>query len=168
MFNSDASDFQRFAVSSIGAVAVSAACLFGAVGPARAAAVDAPISAAAWQQKVEQKINRNTDDLSMLDGSSKVHKVLLAAKFTADGDFAGAELAQSSGNRRLDSRAKQIVSHIRYPALPTAYRGQAQKVTMRLFFGTNDAAVAEAARREPVQFAWQSNAGGTGTMMSAR
>jgi TonB family protein len=168
MFNIDASDFQRFAVSSIGAVAVSAACLFGAVGPAKAASPSAPVSATAWQKQVERKINSSSDDLSMLDGSSKVHKVLLAANFTADGDFAGVQLAQSSGNRRLDNRAKQIVSHISYPALPTAYRGQAQKVTMRLFFGTNDAAVAEAAHREPVQFAWESNAGAAGAPVAVR
>jgi hypothetical protein len=168
MFNIDASDFQRFAVSSIGAVAVSATCLFGAVGPAKAASPGAPVSATEWQKQVERKINSSSDDLSMLDGSSKVHKVMLAANFTADGDFVGVQLAQSSGNGRLDSRARQIVSHIRYPTLPSAYRGQAQTVTMRLFFGTNDAQVAEAVRREPVQFAWVSNAGGANGAATAR
>lgn len=37
MFRFDAIDFQRIAVSSIGALVLSVACIVGAVGPARAA-----------------------------------------------------------------------------------------------------------------------------------
>jgi len=43
----DKADIQRFLVSTIGALAVSATCIGAAVGPARAAEVRAPLTAAA-------------------------------------------------------------------------------------------------------------------------
>ncbi|SDD21483.1 hypothetical protein SAMN05444678_110120 [Sphingomonas sp. YR710] len=45
MFAFDKSDLQRFAVSSVGALILSTACIVGAVGPARAAEL-APHAAA--------------------------------------------------------------------------------------------------------------------------
>jgi hypothetical protein len=39
----DKTDIQRFLVSAIGALAVSATCVGAAVGPAKAAEVDAPV-----------------------------------------------------------------------------------------------------------------------------
>jgi TonB family protein len=165
MFNFDKSDFQRFAVSSVGALAVSAACLFGAVGPAKAAT---PASATEWQQQVESKISTPGDDLGSFNGAKGVQKVTLAANFTSDGRFAGAQVAQSSGIKGLDYHAKQILRRIHYPALPAAYRGQPTTVTMRLFFGNDSAEVAEAVRRDPVQFAWSTNAGGADGKQLAR
>jgi len=43
----DKTDIQRFLVSAIGALAVSAACVGAAVGPARAAEIRAPLAAVA-------------------------------------------------------------------------------------------------------------------------
>lgn len=43
MFAFDKSDLQRFAVSSVGALILSTACVVGAIGPARAAEL-APLS----------------------------------------------------------------------------------------------------------------------------
>ena len=37
MFTFDKSNFRQFAISALGAVAMSAACVVGAVGPAKAA-----------------------------------------------------------------------------------------------------------------------------------
>ncbi|WP_404712470.1 TonB family protein [Sphingomonas sp. MMS24-J13] len=165
MFSFDKSDFQRFAVSSVGALAVSAACLFGAVGPAKAGT---PITAAEWQKQVESKISAPGDDLAALDGASGVQKVTLAAEFTADGRFAGSRVAQSSGIKVLDFQARQIVRRIHYPALPAAYRGQPTTVTMRLYFGNDSAEVAEAIRHDPVQFAWSTNTGGADGKQLAR
>lgn len=165
MVTFDKSDFQRFAVSSIGALAVSAACLFGAVGPAKAAT---PVSTSEWQQQVEAKISNSDENLSALNGARGVQKVTLAAAFTADGRFAGAKVAQSSGIKGLDFHAKQIVRRIHYPALPAAYRGQPTTVTMRLYFGDDSTEVAEAIRHDPVQFAWSTNAGGADGKQLAR
>ncbi len=166
MFTFDKSDFQRFAVSSVGAVAISATLLLAAAGPAKAASPVAPANAAEWQKQVERKISSSNDDLKELDGTSKVQKVTLAARFTADGDFAGAAVAKSSGNSKLDRKAVQIASSVNYPQLPAAYRGEPQTVTMRLFFGNDSVQVAKAAAREPVQFAFTTNAGGSATAMA--
>lgn len=165
MFTFDKSDFQRFAVSSVGALAVSAACLFGAVGPAKAESA-AP-TAAEWQKQVEYRISSSDDNLSAMDGSNKVQKVTLAANFTADGKFAGVQVAQSSGMKGLDFHAKQIARRVHYPALPAAYRGQPETVTMRLYFGNDSDEVAKTIRRERPQFAWSSE-GGAGDRMIAR
>lgn len=165
MFTFEKSDFQRFAVSSVGAIAVSAACLFGAVGQAKAAT---PASATEWQKQVEGKISSADDNLSALNNSAGVEKVTLTASFAANGRFAGAQIAQSSGNKGLDFHAKQILRHIHYPALPAAYRGQPTTVTMRLFFGNDSAEVAAAVRRDPVQYAWSINAGGANGQLIAR
>jgi hypothetical protein len=43
----DKTDIQRFLVSAIGALAVSATCVGAAVGPARAADIRAPLAAVA-------------------------------------------------------------------------------------------------------------------------
>jgi outer membrane biosynthesis protein TonB len=161
MFKFEKSDFQRFVVSSVGAVAVSSAFLLAAAGPAKAASPAAPVSTAEWQKQVERQISDSNDNLRMIEGSTKVHKVTLAARFTADGDYAGAAVASSSGNLRLDRTAVRIASQVNYPTLPAAYRGQPQTVTMRLFFGNDAAQVARAVARTPVQFAFNSNAGGT-------
>ena len=166
MFNFDKSDFQRFAVSSVGALAVSATCLFGAVAPVKAATPVAP-TVQAWAKNVGAQLSDSNGDKA-LDGTTKVFKVVLAARFTADGDYAGAALAQSSGNAKVDRRAVQVANQVNYPLLPTNYRGQPQTVTMRLFFGTDAEAVMRAAANQPIQLAFAPAAGGAGTRMAAR
>lgn len=169
MITFDKSDLQRFAISSVGAVAVSAAFLLAAAGPARAATPVAAPTASAWQNQVQRKIETGSHDMRVLDGVGQVKNVTLAAHFTADGDYAGAEIAKSSGMTQLDRRAVQIINHVAYPALPVAYRGQAQTVTMRLYFGNDAQKVADAIAKAPVQFAFTpDNAGGAGATMAAR
>jgi hypothetical protein len=157
MVTFDKSDFQRFAISSVGALAVSAACLLGAVGPAKAGT---PMTATQWQQQVESKISAPTSNPGALGSATGVQKVTLAASFTADGRFAGTKVAQSSGLKVVDYEARQIARRIHYPALPAAYRGQPTTVTMRLYFGDDATEVAEAIRHDPAQFAWSTNPGG--------
>src|SRR3982751_1690875 len=113
MFTFDGKDLQRFAVSAVGAVAISAAFLVAAAGPAKAER-PAPANAAEWQKQVERQINASTEDLKVLDGSTKVHNVPLAARFPADGDYAGAAVARSSGIAKLDRQAVQIATKVAY------------------------------------------------------
>jgi len=56
-FKMDRTDIQRFLVSAIGALAVSAACVGAAVGPARAAEIQAPHAAVAH---VSSNASQNT------------------------------------------------------------------------------------------------------------
>lgn len=131
MFNFDTSDIQRIAVSSIGAIALSAACVIAAAGPVKAATPNAPLTVADWQQQVERKI----DGAQERDGPSKLAQAVVAVRFTADGDFAGAGIARSSGDRSIDRRAVRIAQHVSYPALPVGLRGTPRMVEMHLYFG---------------------------------
>lgn len=166
MFKFEKTDFQRIAISSVGALAVSSAFLLAAAGPAKAASPAAPATVAQWQKQVERQISASDVSLKALDASSKVHDVTLAARFTATGDYAGAAVAKSSRNAKLDRTAVLIANRIAYPVLPAAYRGQPQTVTMRMFFGTDADQVARAIARTPVQYAFNSNAGGTAPQMA--
>ena len=55
MFSFDTSDIQRFTVSTIGALVLSAACVISAVGPVRAAENPASISASISQAETVQQ-----------------------------------------------------------------------------------------------------------------
>lgn len=133
MISFNKSDLQRMAVSAIGAFTVSSACIFGAVGPARA---EAPATVPAWQNVVEQRLPgimaRETSRLGDAEGQADV-----ALHFDANGAFAGASLARSTGIPTLDHRAVAIARTLRYPNLPEAMRGRAQDVTLRLNFGVD-------------------------------
>lgn len=131
MFNFDTSDIQRFAVSSIGAIALSAACVIGAAGPVKAATPNTPLTIADWQQQVERKIGSAQER----DGPARLAQAVVAVRFTAEGDFAGASVARSTGDRALDRRAVRIAQHVSYPALPVGLRGTPRTVTMHLYFG---------------------------------
>lgn len=133
-------NIKQVAISSVGALALSATCVFAAVGPARAA--NAPLTTGDWQQAVSQRISSETDSAAAQVHPGKVAETVLALHFTPQGDYAGASVAQSSGNTGIDRHAVALARAVRYPALPAGYRGAAQTVEMRLVFG-DEAAVAK-------------------------
>jgi hypothetical protein len=146
MFTFDQTDFQRTAVSALGAVAVSAAVLFATAAPVKAATLP-PQTTAAWQAQVSDRIAHVSEGRAVRQPSA-LTKADVAAHFTADGDFAGATLVKSSGNRDVDARAVRVAGRIAYPPLPQGYRGQAQTVTLHLYFGDVNAAPAYAALQD--------------------
>lgn len=125
----DKYDVQRIAISAIGAITLSSACVLAAVAPAKA---EAPATLAAWQGQVEQRVAR-ANDMSGAPGA--LTRADVALRFTAEGDFAGARLARSSGSRPIDARAVQVASRVAYPQLPAMMRGSARDVTLRVYFG---------------------------------
>lgn len=145
MITFDKSDIQRFAVSAVGAITLTAASVFAAAAPVKAA--PATLTSAAWQGQVQRQLDA-VQDLGRAD-LSEVRSATLVARFTADGDFAGAALARSSGDNGLDARAVRIANAIDYPALPAGYRGTAQAVTVKLYFGDDAEAVARAQKAQP-------------------
>ena len=132
MFTFDKTDAQRLAVSAIGAIALSAACVAGAVAPANAAT---PSSIGSWKGQVEHRLDNDMDSFSRSMPVGQSGSAVLAVRFTAEGDFAGAEIARSSGNAALDRHAVKVAGQVKYPALPAALQGQPQMVAMRLVFG---------------------------------
>lgn len=126
------SDYRRIAVSALGALAVSATCVLGAVGPARAAA---PASVPAWTAAVENRIDAAAAQDGGRLGPVPYARAEVALHFAADGGFAGASLARSTGIASLDREAVALARTLRYPPLPTELRGVARDVTMRLGFG---------------------------------
>jgi hypothetical protein len=168
MFGFDKSDMQRFVVSSIGAIAVSATCVIAAVGPARAETRNAPLTVADWQHAVQNRIAmiREGNDIYQ---PPKLTVSEVAVKFTADGDYAGTTLAKSSGDRRIDARAIEVASALHYPALPQGYRGAPATVRLALYFGSGTDAIAAYDRlqdRHDVQLAGART--GDGTQTAAR
>lgn len=130
----DKTDVQRFLVSAIGAIAVSATCVGAAIAPAKAADRNAPLTVAAWQAKVEQRID-NAPEGDLVYQPQALAVSTVAVNFTADGDYAGIQLTKSSGDRLVDYRAMNIARAIRYPAMPEGFRGLPTQVRMVLYFG---------------------------------
>jgi hypothetical protein len=128
----DKIDFQRLAISSVGALALSAVCLGAAAAPAKAA--NAPRTAAEWQDDVAHRIQDVREGRSVFV-PSKLTPAAVDVHFSADGDFAGATMAKPTGRKALDARAVAVASRVAYPALPAGFRGQPQTVRMNLYFG---------------------------------
>ena len=141
MFGFDKIDKQRVMISSIGALAVSATCVLAAVGPAKAATLNAPLTIADWQRAVQTRIERMQEARDVYQ-PPKLTVSEVAVNFTADGDYAGATLAKSSGDRLVDARAVRVASALRYPALPQGYRGAPVTVRVALYFGSGIDAMA--------------------------
>ncbi|QJU57290.1 TonB family protein [Sphingomonas sp. AP4-R1] len=127
---------QRLAFSAFGAMALTVTCVTAAVAPAGAATV--PGSIAAWQDKVEDQIAGRRDSFSLKMDAGKRAEAVLAVRFTPQGDYAGAEIARSSGNRKVNRHALQVAGSIKYPPLPESALGRPQTVAMRLYFGRAD------------------------------
>ena len=150
MFAFDKKDFQRFAVSTVGAIVLSTACVVAAVGPAHAGS-PAPLTVSDWQHNVERQIGgwmSNSAALPDFNGGEAVVEI----QFSANGDYAGAALAQSSGVGLFDRHALYVAKHIAYPVLPAGVRGTAQTVEMRLSYA--DAPVTNPSQR-PAQLAFR-------------
>lgn len=135
MFRFDTIDFQRIAVSSAGALLLSAACVVGAVGTARAAETNAPLTINDWQQDVNRQIDDNLRVPARFDGGLAAATV--AVMLNADGEFGSASIAKSSGNDAVDKEAMRVAHAISYPALPTGLRGRPREVTMQVYIGTD-------------------------------
>jgi len=159
----DKTDIQRIAVSAAGAVVLTAASVFAAAAPVRAEAPHAVQTVADWQQSVERQLHGAESAAVLKATDERVRKVVVAARFTADGDYAGSEIAQSSGATVVDRQALRVADTVDYPQLPEGFRGQPQLVTVRLYFGDADK-VAEAAKRDGRMIMVFNNAGGTGKL----
>lgn len=149
MFNFDTTDFQRIAVSSAGALLLSAACVIGAVSPARAAEPNAPLTISDWQANVGRQINAELRTPATFRSDTATATVAIA--LDAGGDFTAAKVAKSSGNGAIDREAIRVASRIAYPALPAGLRGQPQTVTMQVYFGTATSADTAAHQQRAVE-----------------
>ena len=146
MFNFDKSDFQRLTVSAFGALALTAASVVAAAGPAKAASYNAPLTVQDWQASVESRLG-SIMELTSAYEPQDLAVATVAVRFTADGDYAGAVLAKPSGDNLIDHRALNVARGLHYPALPAGYRGKPATVRMTLYFGET-AAEAECADRK--------------------
>lgn len=166
MFTFDTTDVQRLALSAIGAVVLTATCVGAAVAPARAA-TPVVASADAWQAAVERQIDSRSDDFSLRMDSGQRREAVVAVRFTADGDYAGADIARSSGNAALDRHALKVASKLDYPLLPQTMRGKPQTVAMRLFFGRADTSAQYVAMNSSTKGVKLAAAGGAGSNVIA-
>lgn len=160
MITFDKYDVQRFAISAVGAITLSTACVFAAVAPAKA---EAPATLSAWQGQVEQRVARARD---MGTAPAALTHADVALAFTADGDFAGARLARTSGSRKIDARAVRVASRLVYPQLPATERGLAKDVTLRLYFG--DAANGAVVPGQPAVYVQMADTAHWGAQVAAR
>lgn len=149
MFKFDQIDVKRLAVSALGAAVFSTACVGAAVAPANAAA---PATVDAWQANVETKLADQNDIYSPFAENRSRAQAVMAVRFTADGDYAGADLARSTGKAKLDRHAMKVATHIAYPQLPESLRGRPQTVAMRLNFGGPESRFDARRRAESVKF----------------
>lgn len=120
MFTFDKIDLQRIAVSSVGAMALSAACIVGVAGPARAGTVGE------WQSQVERQLDQN----GTAPAGSKVRETDVSLRFNDDGRYAGASVVKSSGNANLDRAALDTIANMTIPALPEGKRNHAVVLRM--------------------------------------
>jgi TonB family protein len=159
---------QRLAVSALGAIALTAACVGAAVAPANAATA-VPATIDAWQDRVESQIASRADFASPRMAAGERSEAVLAVRFTADGDYAGADIARSTGSQRLDRHALRVAAKIKYPLLPDAARGRPQTVAMRLYFGRADTLQQYADMTRDLKSVRLADAGRTGsTMITAK
>ena len=142
MFDFDKQDIQRFAISAVGALAMSAAGVLAAAAPAKAATPTAALTVADWQHSVAARIEAVHEAATVYQPAS-LTAAEVEVRFTAEGDFAGATIARSSGNRQIDARAVAVARAIRYPMLPDGMRGAPANVRMMLYFGSGADAAAE-------------------------
>ena len=125
-------DLKKFAISSVGAIALSATCVLAATGPVHA---NVPLTPSDWQQAVSNRVSSNTDTASARVRPGKVAETVLALRFDAAGAYAGAAVDRSSGDVVIDRQAVRIADRTAYPPLPAGYRGQPQTVLLRLAVG---------------------------------
>ncbi|WP_157219767.1 energy transducer TonB family protein [Flavisphingomonas formosensis] len=138
MVTFDKSDFQRFATASVGALLLSAACIVGAVAPARAAERNAPLTVQDWKMDVERQIDATLRTPS-LEGRDHA-AATVAIHFDADGKADTIAISKSSGIASADAEALRTANRVAYPALPSGLRGRPQTIAMMVYFGAADTA----------------------------
>ncbi len=159
MTNFTLADSRRIALSSIGALLLSATCVAGAVAPAHAApaTANAPLTVADWQEAVGEQLDAK---LRIPTGALTKRDHLMArvdVSFDRDGGFTGARVSQTSGDEAVDRDVVRIAQQIAYPSLPAGYRGRPQTVTLQAYFGQAHSQQ-EAARQQDVVNALASGA----------
>ncbi len=138
MFNFDKVDLQRVAVSSVGAIALSAACILGVAGPAHAGTVDQ------WKSAVEQQLDAATP-AAIVNEAKRPAETDLAVRIDANGRYVGASILRSSGDKMLDQGALLAARRTRYQPLPAGY----SSVTMRILHDASATTVAAARLQDP-------------------
>ncbi|PTQ07380.1 hypothetical protein CLG96_17695 [Sphingomonas oleivorans] len=144
MIKFDATDFQRIAVSSVGALLLSATCVVAAVAPARAATPKAPADITEWQAQVERQIDQTLRTPVDENVAGRYAAATVDVSLAADGSVTGSRIAKSSGSRGLDREALRTARAVNYPALPGSLAGKPRTVAMKIFFGRSQQAVAPA------------------------
>ena len=129
------SDMQRVAVSTVGALILSTACVAGAIAPARAAEPNAPLTTGDWQARVSRQLDAKMSIPAFTLRNDDHAIATINVRFDADGVFSGASLAKSSGLAAIDSSALRTARAIAYPALPAGLRGKPQTVAVQLYYG---------------------------------
>ena len=150
MFNFDKVDLQRVAVSSLGAIALSAACILGVAGPAHAATVDQ------WKGAVEQQLDA-ASTAAVGNLAKRPVETDLAVRVDANGHYVGASIVRSSGDPMLDRSALFAARETAYQPLPAGY----SSVTMRILHDASPATVAAERDKDAraVQYADATGAG---------
>lgn len=131
-------DLQRFTISALGALAISAVCIGAAIFPAEAAEAK-PATAGGWQAEVEHRIDAVMQ--SPVARSNSVVMTEVAMHFDDRGQFRSASLARPSGISAVDQEALRVANTLRYPALPAHLQGKPRTVAMQIFFGNDGAKV---------------------------
>jgi hypothetical protein len=133
----NANSARRFAVSSIGALLLSAACIVGTAAPALAAdqsTPNAPLTLADWQAAVSSQLQ---DNLRIPNGALRNRDHLVGnvlVSFDSNGTRTGARVLKSSGSSRIDKEMIRVAGAIAYPPLPAGLRGRAQSVALQGLF----------------------------------
>jgi len=155
MFTLPQSEFQRIAVSAIGAVLLTATCVIGAAAPVRAASLE---SLPAWTAAVQSRVAAVPASADQRLRPATLRSADVALRFTADGRYAGASLARSSGDGAIDAEAVKVANRVRYPRLPESVRGHDQEVALKLYFGDAVSGVTMPASAPRMQVARTANA----------
>lgn len=141
MFKFDHIDMQRTAVSGFGALLFSAACVFGAVGPAKA---ETPVSIDQWQSNVQKQI----DNHLAANGSQVItenSKAVVRVMLDGNSKVASAKVIESTGVAALDEEALRTARSVAYPVLPARLSTQHTSVALEVFFGRTPGAIAKEA-----------------------
>lgn len=118
----------------------SSLALAGILGTALVAGAVSPASAGIvkqdnWETAVSHRLSNNIRPMTSIVGQPFMQSAaIVAAHFDADGNFIGATLEKSAGNKMLDREAVRAVKAVKYPALPARMAGKPVTVPMEVLF----------------------------------